>query len=365
MKRKFIISGGGTGGHIYPAISIANALKEKYPDADILFVGATGRMEMEKVPAAGFDIVGLPVIGLQRKLSPKLIKFAWRLIVSLIKAGKIIKQFQPDAVIGVGGYVSAPVLRRASRKGIPCLIQEQNSFPGIANKMLAKSVNRICVAYPGLEKWFPEDKIVFTGNPVRQDITAIESKSNAALNHFELDKSKPVVVALGGSLGARTINQALTKDFALLEKEGIQLVWQSGKRGYQDAKQSVPDTAKGIKVHEFVYRMDYAFSVADVVITRAGASTISELCLVEKPAVFVPSPNVAEDHQRKNAMALVEKSAASMVEDHQAIEKLVPTAISLINDTEKQGLYRKNIQQFARPDAASHITGEIIKLIET
>jgi UDP-N-acetylglucosamine--N-acetylmuramyl-(pentapeptide) pyrophosphoryl-undecaprenol N-acetylglucosamine transferase len=365
MKHKFIISGGGTGGHIYPAISIANALKAKYPDADILFVGAKDRMEMEKVPAAGYEIVGLPVIGLQRKLSPKLILFVWRLFISLIKAGRIIKQFKPSAVIGVGGYVSAPVLRRASRKGIPCLIQEQNSFPGIANKMLAKSVDKICVAYPGLEKWFPKDKIIFTGNPVRQDITSLEPKNDAALDYFGLDKDKPVVVALGGSLGARTINQALAQNFEAFETEGIQLVWQSGKRGYDKAHQAVPDTAKGIKVYEFVYRMDYAYSVADVVITRAGASTISELCLVEKPAVFVPSPNVAEDHQRKNAMALVEKSAATMVEDNEAIEKLVTETISLIKDTEKQSLYRKNIKQFARPDAANHIAGEIIKLIET
>lgn len=364
MKYKIIISGGGTGGHIYPAISIANTIKQKYPNSEILFVGATGRMEMEKVPAAGYEIVGLPVIGLQRKLSHKLIKFAWRLFISLAKAGKIIRNFKPHAVVGVGGYVSAPVLRRASRKGIPCMIQEQNSFPGIANKMLGKSVDKICVAYPGLEKWFPKEKIVFTGNPVRQDITETQPKAEEAMEHFGLQPDKPVILVLGGSLGARTINQALGKHFNSIVKEEIQLIWQTGKTGFEQAVSSVPENSRGIKVLEFVYRMDFAFAVADVVISRAGASTISELCLVKKPCIFVPSPNVAEDHQRKNAMALVNENAAGMVEDHEAVGKLVPEAIDLVKDKDKQNMFSENIVRFAKPGAATQIVDELFDLIK-
>ncbi|MFO7790910.1 MAG: undecaprenyldiphospho-muramoylpentapeptide beta-N-acetylglucosaminyltransferase [Bacteroidota bacterium] len=364
MKHKIIISGGGTGGHIYPAISIANAIREINPDTEILFVGAEGRMEMEKVPAAGYDIIGLPVIGLQRKLSYKLFTFASKLIRSLVKSGKIIKSFSPDVVVGVGGYASGPLLRKATKKGIPCLIQEQNSFPGITNKMLAKSVQKICVAYHGMDKWFPKDKIVFTGNPVRQDITKIKPKAKEAVDYFGLVADKPVVLAVGGSQGARTINRALAKDCEKFQAAGIQLLWQTGKYGVQLAKEAITPGIKNVKSFEFIYKMDYAFSVADVVISRAGAGTISELCLVQKPSVLVPSPNVAEDHQYKNALALAEKNAAELVKDDEAEEILADVAIALVKDDNKQHVFAENIKQFAKPQAANQIANEVLKLIK-
>ncbi len=363
MKHKIIISGGGTGGHIYPAISIANAIKEKHPETDILFVGASGRMEMEKVPEAGYTIIGLPVKGMQRKLSLKMFSFVWKLVQSLNKAGKIIRNFSPDVVVGVGGYASGPLLRKASRKGIPCLIQEQNSFPGITNKLLAKSVQTICVAYEGLEKWFPNEKIVFTGNPVRQDITRIKPKAPEAFEYFGLDPEKPVLLVVGGSLGAKTINLAMAKSHKKFQYAGIQVLWQFGKYGKKIAEEAIAPEDKHVKAFEFIYKMDFAFSVADVVISRAGAGTISELCLVQKPSVLVPSPNVAEDHQRKNALALAEKDAAGMVEDNEAIEKLADVTIELVNDENRKNRYAKNIKKFAKPEAANQIANEVLKLI--
>ncbi|MGC9330488.1 MAG: undecaprenyldiphospho-muramoylpentapeptide beta-N-acetylglucosaminyltransferase [Bacteroidales bacterium] len=363
MKHKMIISGGGTGGHIYPAISIANAIKEKHPDADILFVGAQGRMEMEKVPEAGYNIIGLPVMGMQRKLSLKIFGFAWKILKSLRKADKIIRNFSPDVVVGVGGYASGPMLRKASRKGIPCLIQEQNSFPGITNKLLARSVQTICVAYDGLEKWFPQEKIVFTGNPVRQDITNIKHKAPEAMEFFGLDPEKPVLLVVGGSLGAKTINLAIAKSHKKIQNAGIQVLWQFGKYGVKIAEETISPEDKYIKAFEFIHKMDYAFSVADVVVSRAGASTISELCLVQKPSVLVPSPNVAEDHQRKNALALVAKNAAVMVEDNEAVDKLADVAIDMINDKSMQKMYANNIKKFAKPEAANKIADEVLKLI--
>lgn len=364
MKHKIIISGGGTGGHIYPAISIANAIKDKHPDADILFVGALGRMEMEKVPEAGYEIIGLPVMGMQRKFSLKMFSFAWKLMQSLRKSGKIIRNFSPDVVVGVGGYASGPMLRKASRKGIPCLIQEQNSFPGITNKLLAKSVQTICVAYDGLEKWFPKEKIVFTGNPVRQDITNIKPKAPEAIEFFGLNPEKPVLLVVGGSLGAKTINLAMAKSYKKIQNVGIQVLWQFGKYGVKIAEEAISHADKHVKAFEFIYKMDYAFSVADVVISRAGAGTISELCLVQKPSVLIPSPNVAEDHQRKNALALAEKDAAVMVEDNQAEEQMADVAIELINDKSRQKMYASNIKKFAKPEAANQIANEVLKLIQ-
>jgi UDP-N-acetylglucosamine--N-acetylmuramyl-(pentapeptide) pyrophosphoryl-undecaprenol N-acetylglucosamine transferase len=363
-QKRIIISGGGTGGHIYPAISIANGLKEKFPDAEILFVGALGRMEMEKVPKAGYEIVGLPVIGLRRKLSLHTLKFVFRLVQSLIKARKIIKTFKPTLTIGVGGYASGPLLRVASKKGIPTLIQEQNSFPGITNKLLAKTVDKICVAYDGLERWFPKEKIVFTGNPVRQDIRNVETKKQEALNHFGFELDKPVLLVLGGSLGAKTINDSLTKDWKLLKNAGIQVLWQTGKTGYQKARESVPESEKSTQVREFIYKMDFAYAIADVVISRAGASTISELCLVKKPTIFVPSPNVAEDHQTKNATALKTIDAAMLIPDSEAREKLVPAALDLLKNENKRKTFSENMVKLARPNAVDEIVTYCTELMK-
>ncbi len=365
MKNKrIIISGGGTGGHIYPAISIANGLKEAFPDAEFLFVGAEGRMEMEKVPKAGYEIIGLPVIGLQRKLSFQTVKFLINLFRSIRKAKKIIKDFKPDLAVGVGGYASAPLLRVASKRGIPTLIQEQNSYPGITNKMLSKTVDKICVAYHGLERWFPKEKIVFTGNPVRQDISKLSEKSNEAYEYFGLNPNLPVLLVVGGSLGARTINESMAKDWKLLVDAGVQLLWQTGKTGYKAARSAVPETENTVCVTEFIYRMDYAFSIADVVISRAGASTISELCLVQKPCIFVPSPNVAEDHQTKNAMALKNINAAELVADSEAREKVVPEAIKLLQDKERQNSFKENMVTLARPNAVKDIVKHCSELMK-
>jgi len=363
-QKRIIISGGGTGGHIYPAISIANGIKERLPDAEILFVGALGRMEMEKVPKAGYQIVGLPVIGLRRKLSFHTVKFGFKLVQSLIKAQRIVKKFNPDLAVGVGGYASGPLLRVASKKGIPTLIQEQNSFPGITNKLLAKTVDKICVAYDKLDRWFPKEKIVFTGNPVRQDICELGNKKQEALKHFGFQQDKPILLIVGGSLGAKTINDSLANNWELLKNAGIQVLWQTGKTGYQNARQSVPESEKTIQVREFIYKMDFAYAIADVVISRAGASTISELCLVQKPTVFVPSPNVAEDHQTKNAMALKNINAAMLIPDAEAREKLVPAAIDLLNDEKLKNTFSTNMVKLARPNAVGDIVTCCIELMK-
>lgn len=364
-KTKIIISGGGTGGHIYPAISIANAVREKYPDTEILFVGAEGRMEMEKVPEAGYDIVGLPVIGLSRKLSWRLLSFVFKLWASMRKARKILKNFSPHAVIGVGGYASGPLLKAAQKKGIPALIQEQNSYPGITNRLLGKHAQRICVAYDGLERYFPKDKIVFTGNPVRQDILKVPPFAREAYAHFNLSPDKPVVLAVGGSLGARTINNSLLADLKKFTNAGVQVLWQTGKLQYDSIHEALAgEHMEDIHYMKFIRRMDYAFSVANIVVSRAGASTISELCLVKKPAIFVPSPNVAEDHQRKNALALTKIHAAHMVEDSEAQGKLAEECLKLLQDKKRQENYAGNIEKMAGPDAANQIVDEIIKIIQ-
>lgn len=363
-NKKIIISGGGTGGHIYPAISIANGIRERDPNAEILFVGALGRMEMEKVPKAGYEIIGLPVMGLQRKLSFQTVKFVFHLMKSIRKAKKIVKQFQPDLAIGVGGYASGPLLRVASKRGVPTLIQEQNSFPGITNRMLSKTVDKICVAYDKLDRWFPKDKIVFTGNPVRQDITSGNVDQAEAFAHFNLSPDKPVVLVVGGSLGARTINQTLAKDWKRFVDAGVQVLWQTGKTGYEMARKSVPENENSIQIREFIYQMDFAFSIADTVVSRAGASTISELCLVRKPTVFVPSPNVSEDHQTKNALALKNINAALLVADSDADTQLTDTALALVKDEKMKAEFIENIQKLARPNAVQDIVSHCFDLLK-
>lgn len=358
---KVIISGGGTGGHIFPAVSIANALKERDSSIEILFVGAEGKMEMEKVPAAGYDIVGLPVAGFQRRLTLKNITFFFKLAASMLKARKVVKQFNPDVVVGVGGYASGPVLRVATNNNIPTIIQEQNSFPGVTNKILSKKVSKICVAYPGMEHFFPFAKIVLTGNPIRQNLLIKPSRVEAA-KYFGLNPDKKVVFVTGGSLGARTINDGISAGYEKMLKEDIQVIWQTGKYYYDQIKNSVKEQ-NNIKIMAFVDRMEAAFSLADVVVSRAGASSISEIAMLNKAAVFVPSPNVSEDHQTKNAMALVSKDAAEMVADKDVNGMLVDRVLALLLKEERLLELQKNVSQFAMPNAASHIVDELFKLV--
>ena len=361
---KFIVSGGGTGGHIFPAIAIANALKARVPDAEFLFVGAEGRMEMEKVPAAGYKIVGLPISGLQRRLTWENLSFPFKVIRSLLKAKKILKEFRPDAAIGTGGYASGPMLRVASNAGVITLIQEQNSYPGITNKLLAKKVRRICVAYEGMERFFPKEKIVFTGNPVRQDIQNLEGKRPRGHEHFGLEDGKLTLLVIGGSLGARTINESIAAGLEKLHEAGIQVVWQTGKGFFSQAKEAVKKyESGGIKAHDFIQRMDLAYAVADLVVSRAGASSISELCLVHKPAIFVPSPNVAEDHQAKNAQALVNHKAALLVKDGEAREKLIGEVLGLAKDVERRAQMEVKMAALAVQNSADLIAAEVLALV--
>ncbi len=362
MAIKVIISGGGTGGHIFPAISIANAIRALKPDADILFVGAEGKMEMEKVPAAGYRIEGLPVAGFQRKLTFKNVTFFYKLVASLLKARKIIRQFKPDVVVGVGGYASGPLLRQATSAGIPSLIQEQNSFPGVTNRILSGKVDKICVAYAGMERFFPASKIVFTGNPVRQDLLKPVDREEAA-RFFGLEASKPVILVIGGSLGARSINNGIAEALGDL-KPDVQLIWQTGKLYHAEMLERVKALAlPNLRVFDFIQRMDLAFGLADVVISRAGASSISELAVLGKAAIFVPSPNVSEDHQTKNAQAMVGEGAALMVLDAQA-NSLIGVAQDLLQEGGKASLLAQRIRDFARPDAARDIALEVLQLIE-
>ena len=364
-RLRFLISGGGTGGHIFPAISIANALKKQVPDAEILFVGALGRMEMERVPAAGYPIEGLPVSGFDRKNMFRNIKVLWNLGRSLILARKIIKRFKPDVAIGVGGYASAPTLRAASAFGVPTVIQEQNSYAGVTNKLLAKNAKRICVAYEGMEKFFPKDKIVLTGNPVRQDLFSIAPKTAEAYNFFNFDPKKKTILVVGGSLGARTINQSITAGLNKLAKcEDVQLIWQTGKFYIKDARKATEcHSSSALLVTDFVSRMDLAYSIADLVLSRAGASSISELCLLAKPVILVPSPNVAEDHQTQNALALVRKDAAVMIKDVDAKDQLVDKALELIYNEPELKKLSTNILKMAEKDSAERIAKEILNLI--
>ena len=365
QQYKIIISGGGTGGHIFPAIAIANAIKLKYPTAKILFVGALGKMEMEKVPAAGYDIIGLPIMGIQRRLTFQNFKVPFKVIASLLKAKKIVNDFKPDVVVGVGGYASGPLLKVATNKGIPALLQEQNSFPGITNKMLAKKVQRICVAYANMERFFPKEKIMLTGNPVRQDIKNLEAKRARGIEHFDLDATKKTVLVVGGSLGARTINQSIDAGLEEIVKNDIQLVWQTGNLYVNEANAAVARVAnKGVKTMPFISKMDYAYAVADVVVSRAGAMSVSELSIAAKPTIFVPLPSAAEDHQTKNAMALVNYNAAIIVKDVEAKEQLIPVLINLIKDEQEQKKIATNVSKMAYTDAASIIADEVIKLIK-
>ena len=364
QQLRIIVSGGGTGGHIFPALAIANAIKALRPDTEFLFVGAEGKMEMEKVPAAGYKIEGLWISGFQRKLTLSNLAFPFKVLSSLRKAKKILKSFKPDAVIGTGGFASGPMLQVAAKHGIPTLIQEQNSYAGVTNKLLSKKVDRVCVAYAGMEKFFPKEKIILTGNPVRQDILHLEGKRERGLELFGIDGNKRTILVIGGSLGARTINESISLCLEEFAKNNIQLIWQTGK-GYADtAKQAVAKyEGKGMKAFDFIQKMDLAYAVADVVISRAGASSVSELCLVKKPTILVPSPNVAEDHQTKNAMALVTYNAAIIIKDSEAKEKLKEQAVKLVKDEEACFKLSENIARLALPDSAIVIANEVISLI--
>ena len=362
---KVIISGGGTGGHIFPAISIANTLKKRFPDVDILFVGAEDRMEMSKVPAAGYPIVGLPVKGFDRAHLFKNIEVVRCLLKSLSRAKKTLRDFRPDIAVGVGGYASGPTLWMASSLGIPTLIQEQNSYAGVTNKLLAKKAGRICVAYEGMEKFFPKEKIVITGNPVRQDLEEASGKREEALRFFGLSPEKKTLLVVGGSLGARTINHSIQGDLDKLFASGIQVIWQTG-RYYQEEALTHLKAYRGMAIwcSDFITRMDYAYAASDLVISRAGAGSISELCILKKPVILVPSPNVAEDHQTKNAMALVNQNAALMIKDNEAKEKLVDTALSLIQDDARLVSLSENIHKMAHFHSAEQIVDEIVRIIE-
>ncbi|MDX5348449.1 MAG: undecaprenyldiphospho-muramoylpentapeptide beta-N-acetylglucosaminyltransferase [Hymenobacteraceae bacterium] len=362
---RIIISGGGTGGHIYPAVAIANQIKAVSPKAEILFVGAKGRMEMTRVPEAGYKIIGLNIAGLQRRFTLKNLTFPLKVWNSIRDSHRIIKEFKPDAVVGVGGYASGPMLYAATQRQIPTLIQEQNSYAGITNKLLAKRVDKICVAYDSMYKFFPATKIVQTGNPVRQDILNVQAKRAEALQFFKLSADKKTLVVLGGSLGARTLNESTAAALGKITEAGYQLVWQTGKLFYPQAQQLTEGLQqKSIRAFDFIQRMDLVYAVADVVISRAGALSISELCLAGKPAVLVPSPNVAEDHQTKNAMALVEKNAAVLVPDAQAKDKLYAEAFELLHDLKRQEKLHDNIVKLGKPNAAKEIVDELLKLIK-
>ena len=359
--KRIIISGGGTGGHIFPAISIANALLKIDPSTEILFVGAEGKMEMEKVPVAGFKIIGLPVEGLRRKFTLRNIKVVFKAFKSLALAKKIIKEFNPDAVVGVGGYASGPILRQAAKMGIPSVIQEQNSYAGVTNRLLAKKASAICVAYDGMEKYFPKEKIIKTGNPVRQNFENLNELKDEALSFFKLERQTPVALVLGGSLGAGSINKCLSENIDKLRNSNCQWIWQTGSYYYAD----VSNLAGGnISIHEFINRMDLAYAAADVIISRAGAGTISELHLAGKPVILIPSPNVAEDHQTKNAKALVEQNAAVLIPDSMIEKNLIDTALDLIIDADKRKELSENILKMAEKNADKRIAEEIIKLIK-
>lgn len=358
---RFIISGGGTGGHIYPAIAIANELKRRYPKAEFLFVGAKDRMEMEKVPQAGYKIEGLWITGIQRKLTFKNILFPFKLISSLIKAGNIVKRVKPHAVIGTGGFASGPLLRVASGKGIPCVLQEQNSYAGITNKLLKNRVQKICVAYDGMEQFFPADKIVKTGNPVRADLIRLNVDKKLALDFFKLDPTKKTVLVLGGSLGAGRINNLIADKLPYFKELGIQVLWQCGKGYIETYKNYSSETAK---VHAFLNDMDKAYAVADFIVSRAGAGSVSELCIVGKPTFFIPSPNVAEDHQTKNALALENESAAILIREVDLDVEFETRFSEVFNSEKKQMELAKNMKALALPNATSAICDEVEKLLK-
>jgi UDP-N-acetylglucosamine--N-acetylmuramyl-(pentapeptide) pyrophosphoryl-undecaprenol N-acetylglucosamine transferase len=362
-KIRIIISGGGTGGHLFPAIAIANAVRRLEPDVRILFVGAQGRMEMQKVPEAGFEITGLPVAGLVRGNSLRNVNVVWRLFRSMLKSAQIIRRFKPDVVVGVGGYASGPVLKQAQRAGIPTLIQEQNSYAGVTNKLLARKADKICVAYDGMEKYFPKEKIIMTGNPVRKAFDDLGSLRDDAFDHFRLRADLPVILVLGGSLGAGTINDSVGSGISQTEEEEVQVIWQTGSHYYNRMRELTEAALTShVRVTGFINRMDLAYAAADIIISRAGAGTISELALVGKPVILVPSPNVAEDHQTHNAMALVEKGAALLVTDAAAPAELIRTTLSLVRDRNRRAFLSDNIKKLAIRDADEVIAREVLGL---
>ena len=360
---KVIISGGGTGGHIFAAIAFADAVIKIVPQAEILFVGAKGKMEMERVPKAGYKIEGLWISGIQRSLTVKNLSFPFKLISSMAKARSIVRMFKPHVAVGVGGYASGPLLRVATAKKIPALIQEQNSYPGITNRLLAAKVNTICVAYDGMERWFPKNKIIMTGNPVREQVVQLEGKKQEGYKYFNLDDKKPIVLVVGGSLGARTINNSVDKHLKVFKENNYQVIWQTGKlygdKAYEASREI---NYEGIKVHQFIDRMDLAYAVANIVVSRAGAMSVSEICLTAKPAILIPSPNVAEDHQTKNAKALSTKNAAILLPDNEAEEKLADEIKNLLENEEKQNALSANAAKMAHENAAEKIADEVIKL---
>lgn len=365
QRSRFIIAGGGTGGHIFPAVAIADALKQHNPDCEILFVGASGRMEMEKVPQAGYKIIGLEVVGLQRSFTIKNLLFPFKLLKSLFQAFRVIKNFKPDACIGVGGYASGPVLFIATLFGIKIFIQEQNSYPGITNKILSKFAKKIFVAYDNLNLFFKENKMVLTGNPVRKDITSTLPSKEESLTFFNLKENRKTILIIGGSLGARTINESIERNIELFSENGFQLLWQTGKIYYEGILERTKNkNLSDIKINQFIREMNMAYSAADIIISRAGALSISELCIIGKPTILIPSPNVSEDHQTKNAMALVNKNAAVLVKDSEAKEKLGTTVLELTKDETKLNELSKNIKTLAKTNAANDIVGEIIKQLK-
>ena len=359
---KFILSGGGTGGHIYPAIAIANELRSRFPDAEFLFVGAQDKMEMQKVPQAGYPIKGLWIAGLQRRLTLDNALFPIKLLSSLLKSRQIIKEFKPDVVIGTGGFASGPLLQMANSAGIPTVIQEQNSYPGITNKLLSKKANKICVAYENLERFFPKDKIILTGNPVRQDLMDIENKKSEAISYFNLDDNKKTLLVLGGSLGSRRINQLIEKELDFLLANGVQVFWQCGN--FYMAEYKHFSEKEDVQVVSFIDRMDLIYAAADFVISRAGASSVSELSLVGKPVIFIPSPNVAEDHQTKNAKAIVDKKGALIIKESELDEKFESVFNQILRDDNLQKSLSENIKSLSKPNATRDIVDEIVKLIQ-
>ena len=360
-KPRFIISGGGTGGHIYPAVAIANELKSRFPEAEFLFVGAKDKMEMQKVPQAGYAIKGLWISGIQRKLTLANAMFPFKLLSSTWNSFRIIKNFKPDVVIGTGGFASGAVLKAASMLNIPTVIQEQNSYPGITNKLLAKKANKICVAYENLERFFPKDKMILTGNPVRQDLINEASKSEA-IAYFKLDANKKTLLVLGGSLGAKRINQLIAKEIDFLLDLGLQIVWQCGKLYFDEYNHF--NEKKNVHVLAFIDKMDLAYAASDFIISRSGASSVSELCIVGKPTIFIPSPNVAEDHQTKNALAIVEKKGAIMLKENELEDQFKTVFADLVSNDEKQVKLSKKIHKLALPNATKEIVKEIEKLLK-
>jgi len=363
---RILIGGGGTGGHVFPAIAIADALKEKHPDAEFLFVGARGKLEMEKVPEAGYSIEGLPVAGFQRRLTVKNISFFFKLVSSLLISRRIVRRFKPDVAVGVGGYASGPILKAAARRGIPILIQEQNSYAGVTNRLLARSAHSICVAYEEMERYFPKGRIHLTGNPIRQHLLAASADRETGLKEFDLDPGKRTCLVVGGSLGARTLNRSMQAGLGKLDRDNVQVIWQCGKNNHIEIGEQVKASGqRNIRLLPFISRMECAYAAADVIVSRAGAISISELCVIGKPVILVPSPNVAEDHQTKNAEALSGRNAALLIADRDAEAELVDCMLELLEDEIRQKELSDNIKKLGISDAAERIAGEVTKLMET